>query len=60
MENLVRLSFSPDNDILNSSEIDTDSTPASITELLCNKVFGESFAVWLTSLTNSPLVVRAL
>lgn len=38
--NLVSLSSALDNDILNSSKIDVDSTPTSITELLCNKVFG--------------------
>lgn len=37
MENL---SFAPDNDMLNFVEVRFDSTLASITGMLCNKVFG--------------------
>lgn len=33
------LSSTPDIELLNAAEVSADSTPASITEMLCNKVF---------------------
>lgn len=36
MENL---SSTPNIELLNAAEVSADSTPASITEMLCNKVF---------------------
>lgn len=37
MENL---SSAPNNDLLNDAEVSADSTPASITRMMCSKVFG--------------------